>query len=295
MGLKEIKRRLSSVNNTKKITYAMKLVSAAKLKKSQEAVQSSREYTNALNELLRELLAELDAGAISHPLMEAKAKVSKIRYLIIGGNRGLSGAYNANINKAVEAFLVDKKKSSPEVSLEPVIIGKKPADYFRRKNKPYLKSYEDLVEDARQWPVEDICKEFEMDFLSDEVDEVYAIYTKFKSAMSMNVMVERLLPMDADLFSAGEQKPILMGKKIFEPSPDEVFSAIIPRIMRSRVRQFCLDAKASEFGSRMTAMDAATKNAGELADKLKLTYNNLRQANITSELLDIIGGAEAIS
>jgi len=295
MGLKEIKRRLSSVNNTKKITYAMKLVSAAKLKKSQDAVQSSREYTEALNDLLRELLAEIGTDSISHPLMEAKSKVKKIRCLVIGGNRGLSGAYNANINKAVEAFLTNKKNTAPEAIMESVILGKKPADYFRRKKKPYLKSFETLVEDVRYWPVEDICREFEVAFLSEEVDEVYAVYTKFKSAMSMNVMVEQLLPMDAGLFSAGEQKLILMGKKIFEPSPEEVFAGIIPRILRSRVRQFCLDAKASEFGSRMTAMDAATKNAGELADKLKLTYNNLRQANITSELLDIIGGAEAIS
>jgi F-type H+-transporting ATPase subunit gamma len=216
--------------------------------------------------------------------------------LVIGGNRGLSGPYNANINKKVDAFL--EERSSLGVAVEPILLGKKPAEYFRRKKRSFSRAFEDLSDYPNDWPTDEVCKDLEVSFLRGEIDEAYIVYTRFKSAISMSVMAERLLPMDRALFEQAdkEQSPssFTAGKKIFEPSVDAIFSAILPPILRARIRQACLDAKASEYGSRMTAMDAATKNAGELSEKLKLKFNNLRQANITSELLDILGGSEAV-
>ena len=287
-GLKEIRRRLHSVRNTKKITYAMKLVSAAKLRKAQEAVTSSRSYTEAINALLAEVLAENETGQYSHPLLERRSEIKRIGVLVVGGGRGLCGGYNTNINKRVEA-LAREKANTP---LDWFILGKKPAEYFRRVSRKYVMSQEQLSEDANRWPIEEVAFELENRFLRGELDEVYMIYTRFRSAISTSVMCERIVPLEAEV--AGN-RPGAAGLTLFEPNALAVFQALMPRILRAKIRQAALDAKASEHGSRMTAMDSATKNAGELIDKLQLTHNKLRQGGITSELLDIIGGAEAIS
>lgn len=290
-GLKEIRRRLHSVRNTKKITYAMKLVSAAKLRRAQEAVVSSRQYTGAINQLLSEVLAENESGNYSHPLLERRAQVKRIGALVVGGSRGLCGGYNANVNKRIEALIREK---GPSAQIDWFLLGRKPAEYFRRTSRKYVQSYEQLSEEANRWPIDEVAFELESRFLKQELDEVYMIYTRFRSAISMSVICERIIPLDADLASGKALAPST-GLTLFEPSALEVFRALMPRILRTKIRQAALDAKASEYGSRMTAMDSATKNAGELIDKLQLTHNKLRQGGITSELLDIIGGAEAIS
>lgn len=291
-NLKSIKLRLKAVKNTKKITYAMKLVSAAKLRKAQESVTKAREFNDSLLKLLAELSSEqLDADFV-HPLMQ-KREVKRARILIIGGNRGLCGAYNTNVSKRTEQTI--RELSAQGIALDFVVVGRKPAEYFRRLNRSYLKSFEELPEDANLWPIAEICEEIEIDFSTGKIDAVYLIFTKFKSALSQTVLSEKLLPLEA---SSNEVLNSSLGGNsttLFEPSVQAVFSAIMPRIMRSRVRQACLDSKASEYGSRMTAMDAATKNSTELITKLGLTYNRIRQSKITSELLDIIGGAEALN
>ncbi|MBN8548547.1 MAG: ATP synthase F1 subunit gamma [Deltaproteobacteria bacterium] len=293
-GLKEIDRRRKSVRNTKKITYAMKLVSAAKLRKAQEAVTRSRQYTDAINGLLAQILQETGDGGFSHPLMQAHNEVKTIGFLVVGGGRGLCGGYNTNLNKKVDAFIKEKTASGATASIS-YILGKKPAEHYRRVKREYVKSYEKLGEDANTWPVDEVCQELEQQFLDGKIDELYVIYTKFKSALSMTPTADKLLPMDPSslpaVSSTGAQGS---GTTIFEPSAGEVFSALIPRIMRSKVRQAALDAKASEQGSRMTAMENATKNATEIIYTLDLKYNKLRQSRITAELLDIIGGAEAL-
>lgn len=294
-GLKEILGRLKSVRNTKKITYAMKLVSAAKLRKAQEAVVRSREYTDSLTKLLSELLAETGTTELSHPLMERRSSVKVVRVLIAGGGRGLCGGYNTNLNKRVDALFSELTRRSPGIKIEAVILGKKPAEYFRRLRREYLSSYEDLPEDGNRWPVDEICMAAERDFAEGKIDEVVLVYTRFKSALSMTVMAEKLLPMEAADLNLNTQKVSApVGATLFEPSAPALWGGIVPRILRSRVRQAFLDAKASEQGSRMTAMDSATKNAGDLIDALQLKFNKLRQGRITAELLDIIGGAEAL-
>lgn len=300
-GLKDIKRRIRSVHNTKKITYAMKLVSSAKLKKAQIAVTEARAYTNALAELLGALGESLSRDQLSHPLMQSHSAVKNVRLLIIGGGRGLCGSYNTNLNKRVEAAYKELTDKYPEAEISATLIGKKVGEYFRRVKRPFVKSYEeDLDENAALWPIDEICRELEQAYLNGSLDEVYVVFTRFKSAISIKPRVDKLLPLDPESFAAELEKeagegPIEhSGDMLFEPSPAQVFEALIPRILRTVVRQAGLDAKASEHGSRMVAMEAATNNAGDLLHALTLKHNKLRQSAITSELLDIIGGAEAV-
>jgi F-type H+-transporting ATPase subunit gamma len=294
-GLKEIRRRLKSVNNTKKITYAMKLVSAAKLRKTQEAVARSRAYTDAL----KGVLAQLQAGSeFSHPLLEAKPEVKKIRVLVLGGARGLCGAFNTNVNRQVEIFFREKGEKGT-IDINATILGKKPAEYFRRVNKPYVEAIEILPDDPTAWPTDDVCQRLEVEFLRGDFDELYILYTRFRSAISMKATVERLFPLDREALVVAQPAAAVgggaaTGNTLFEPSPQLVFDAVVPRIVRAMVRQAALDTKASEHASRMTAMDNATKNAKDLIHGLTLKRNKLRQTGITSQLLDIVGGAEAL-
>ena len=303
-GLKEIESRLRSVQNTKKITYAMKLVSAAKLKKAQESVQRSRAYTEALTGLLDQLSSELANVETVQPLMVKREEVKKVHLIVIGGARGLCGGYNANLNRKTEATIKEIQAAHPGAEISATLLGRKPAEYFRRVNRPYAKSIEDLTEDAIRWPIDEVCREIEAQYIDGAIDEVYLIYTKFKSALSQTPTAEKILPLDPNTLLSGKQSKEEQEKKehgsddgytLFEPSPEAVFAALLPRIFRSKVRQAGLDAKASETGARMTAMDAATKNAGELLNSLTRLKNKLRQGKITSQLLDIVGGAEAIS
>ena len=294
-GLKEIKRRIKSVKNTRKITYAMKLVSAAKLKKAQDAVTASRAYTDTLFKLTAELSREQAGSEFTHPLMEKREQVKNVRFLVVGGSRGLCGGYNTNVNKKVEQGIKEVLETNPDANISTVIVGKKPAEYARRIKREYLASYEDLPEDPNTWPIDDICKEIELAYTREEIDEVYLVFTKFRSALSQTAMCEKLIPLEGEAAAVEtSEESAEPGITLFEPSAEEVFSAVVPRIVRSKVRQASLDAKASEHGSRMTAMDSATTNAGELISKLTLLHNRLRQSGITSELLDIIGGAEAL-
>lgn len=291
-GLRDIKRRLVSVKNTKKITYAMKLVSAAKLRRAQESVTKSREYTAALTRLIKDVTSLAQNLDFNHPLAAVRPDVKNVGLIIIGGGRGLCGGYNTNVNRKIEVAYREIQAKYPGAGIKTFAVGKKPAEYLRRVGKEYVASYEQLPEDANKWPVDEICMKVEGQFIAGEIDALYVIFTHFKSALSMTVEMQKLLPMEAASDSAVAGAPV--PPTIVEPSLERVLMSAMARIMRSRVRQAALDAKASEQASRMTAMDAATKNAGDLIKKLQLTYNKLRQAGITGELLDIIGGAEAI-
>ncbi len=292
-GLKEIRRRLKSVNNTKKITYAMKLVSAAKLRKTQEAVVKSRSYTDALKGVLAQLAV---GGDYSHPLLETRASIKRIRVLVLGGARGLSGAYNTNVNRMVETVAKDLSAKHPGAQISWVIMGKKPAEYFRRVGRQYEEALETLPDDPNAWPINDVCQKLEIGFLKEEFDELHVIYTRFRSAISLVPTTEQLFPLSREALSNDSAKTPAERNDIalFEPNPQRVFDAVVPRIVRAMVRQAAFDTKASEHASRMTAMDNATKNASELIETLTLKRNKLRQTGITNQLLDIVGGAEAL-
>jgi F-type H+-transporting ATPase subunit gamma len=291
-GLKEIRRRLKSVKNTKKITSAMKLVAAAKLRKTQEAVARSRSYADALKGVLSQLRG---GGEFSHPLLEARATVKRVRILVMGANRGLCGGFNTNANRRVEALHKELTQKHPGVEISTVILGKKPAEYYRRIGRAYLDAQETLSDDPTHWPTQDVCQRLEVDFLKGEFDELYLVYTRFRSAISTVATVERLMPLDKEaLATTVSTGAAATGVTLFEPNPQRVFDAVVPRIVRAIVRQAAFDTKASEHASRMTAMDNATKNASELIHSLTLKFNKLRQTGITSQLLDIVGGAEAL-
>ncbi|MFN4896269.1 MAG: ATP synthase F1 subunit gamma [Pseudomonadota bacterium] len=292
-GLKEIRRRLKSVNNTKKITSAMKLVSAAKLRKTQEAVLRSRAYTDSL----KGVLAQLQGGSeFTHPLLEPRQTVRKVRILVLGASRGLCGAFNTNINRRIESLYRELTTKYPGCEVSSVLLGKKPAEYFRRIGRQYLEAVENIADDPNAWPIQDICQKLEIDFIKGEFDELHVVYTRFRSAISQTAVAERLLPLDREAVagSSADVGAAATGITLFEPNPQRVFDAVVPRIVRATVRQAAFDTKASEHASRMTAMDNATKNAKELIHSLTLKRNKLRQSGITSQLLDIVGGAEAL-
>jgi F-type H+-transporting ATPase subunit gamma len=299
-GLKEIRRRLKSVNNTKKITSAMKLVSAAKLRKTQDAVTRSRAYTDSLKGVLAQLQG---SGEYSHPLLESKAAVKHVRIVVLGASRGLCGAFNTNINRKVESLYLELQSRYPGCEISAVLLGKKPAEYFRRVGRPYHEAIENLGDDPNTWPLQELCQKIEIDFIKDRIDELHIVYTRFRSAISQTATSERLLPLSRDAISASAERTGAevvstqvgaSGITLFEPNPQRVFDAVVPRIVRASVRQAAFDTRASEHASRMTAMDNATKNAKELIHSLTLTRNKLRQSGITSQLLDIVGGAEAL-
>ena len=294
-GLKEIRRRLRSVNNTKKITSAMKLVSAAKLRKTQDAVVRSRDYATSL----KGVLALLSGGNdYTHPFLEPRSEVKRVRVLVLGGNRGLCGGFNTNINRRVEALIKELSQKHPGAEISSVLVGRKPAEYYRRTGRKYLESTENVADDPAEWPIQEICQRLEVDYLRGEFDELYLVYTSFKSAISTVPTAERLIPLSKDSVSiepGDETSKEVSGTTLFEPNPQRVFDAVVPRIVRATVRQAAFDTKASEHACRMTAMDNATKNASDLIHTLTLKRNKLRQSGITSQLLDIVGGAEALS
>ena len=290
-GLKEIRRRIRSVENTKKITRAMKLVSAAKLRKAQEAVYTAREYCDALSLLIRELSVEVFQQAVEHPLLMPKSEVKSVGYVVVGGSKGLCGAYNTNVHKIAAGLIRKQLEVTPPLQVDALLLGKKPVDYFRRNRLPFADSYVELPADPNHWPIEPICQKIENGYKTGRADEVYLVYTKFYSAVSVKVTVEKLLPLDVSLLGKVADAPLPNGVTLYEPSADAVFGEVVPRILRARVWLSCLEAVASEFGSRMSAMDSATNNATELLDKLRLRRNKLRQTGITSEILDIIGGS----
>ncbi|NLF26247.1 MAG: ATP synthase F1 subunit gamma [Deltaproteobacteria bacterium] len=293
-GLKEIRRRIRSVRSTKKITYAMKLVSAVKLRKAQDALLNTREYSSTLGEMLADLLDGSVSDQFSHALMVRREEVKRVRYLVIGGSRGLCGAYNMSLNKAVEAVI--EEKESAGIKSEFVLLGKKAADYFKLRKRQPFRVYERLPDDPSMWPLDQVCLEAEQSFLSGEVDEVSIIYTKFKSAMSVRVGIDRLLPIDSEMladFLPARDRASNVGRTLHEPSAQEIFNMLVPLCVRTRLRRAAQEAKTSEHGCRITAMENATKNAGELIDKLALQHNKLRQSSITAEILDIIGGSQS--
>jgi F-type H+-transporting ATPase subunit gamma len=292
-NVRGIKRRLVSVTNTKKITYAMKLVSAAKLRTAQAAVMNAKQYAAGLTALAKDVLADIDLSDVSHPLTEKRSSIKKVAVLVIGGSRGLCGGYNSNVNKRIIQF-ERELASKTDAPIEYIVIGKKPADFLRRLKRAVTVPFDVVSEDPTKWPLEDLCQTLKDRFLAHDFDELYVGFTKFKSALSQTPVVELALPYSNDDVARSGANAVAGGLTLFEPSKIELFSALIPRLFMAQVLAASLEAKTGEHASRMVAMDGATKNCGELIDNLRITINKLRQAQITSQLLDIIGGAEAV-
>ncbi|MFI0429757.1 ATP synthase F1 subunit gamma [Mariniflexile sp. HMF6888] len=283
-NLKEIRNRITSVSSTMQITSAMKMVSAAKLKKAQDAITAMRPYADKLTELLQSLSATLDADSGSK--YATQREVKKVLIVAVTSNRGLAGAFNSNIIKEVNR-LASKTYANKEVSY--LAIGKKANDAFKKTNKVISNKsaiYDDLTFDN----VAEIAEMLMAEFVAGEFDKIEIVYNKFKNAATQIVTTEQFLP----IVPVKSDSNVNLDY-IFEPSKVEIVEQLIPKSLKTQLYKGIRDSFASEHGARMTAMHKATDNAKELRDQLKLTYNKARQASITNEILEIVGGAEALN
>lgn len=286
-NLKEIRNRISSVGSTMQITSAMKMVSAAKLKKAQDAIVAMRPYAETLSALLQNLSAALDGEANSP--YTAQRPVKKVLAVVITSNRGLAGAFNSNVVK--EAIAVTEHYADAEVDF--MTLGKKGNDAFDKSGKVIYNNnaiFDDLNFESNAAIAEQLMDKF----TTGAYDKIVLIYNKFKNAATQIVMNENFLPLEPQAHENGDSGSSNTDF-IFEPSQEEIVAELIPKSLKTQLFKALRDSVASEHGARMTAMHKATDNAKELKDSLTLEYNKARQAAITNEILEIVGGAEALA
>ena len=283
-SLKDIKRRIKSVKNTQQITKAMKLVAASKLRKAQHAILEARPYAIKMMDVLNNLAARCNNDL--HPLLEARGD-NKHLLLIITSDKGLCGGFNSNVIRKTEELL--KEKAQNEISL--IIAGKKGNDIFRNRQVNIVEDYIGWSKDFNYLKAKEIGENLANQFTDGKVDKVSIVYNEFKSVMVQEVVVEQLLPIVPEVC---EKDGLFAVDYIFEPDEEEILEKLLMRYMTVEVYRAFLESSASEHGARMTAMDNATRNAGEMISDLTLTYNQARQAYITKELIEIVNGAEAL-
>ena len=282
-NLKEIRNRITSVSSTMQITSAMKMVSAAKLKKAQDAITAMRPYAEKLTELLQSLSATLD-GEVGGSFTTQR-EVNKVLIVAITSNRGLCGAFNSNVIKQARTIA----QSYPGKQVDVFAIGKKGNDALSKTNT-IIGNKSEVFDKLTFDNVSEIAQILTDKFTSGEYDKIEIVYNQFKNAATQIVQTEQFLP----LAPIKSDKPVSTGDYIFEPSKEEIVLTLIPKSLKTQLYKSIRDSFASEHGARMTAMHKATDNATELRDQLKLTYNKARQAAITNEILEIVGGAEAL-
>ncbi|ANY66917.1 ATP synthase F1 subunit gamma [Paenibacillus algorifonticola] len=284
-GMRDIKREIKSKQNTKQITKAMEMVAASRLRRAQEAAQASRPYS----EKLKEVVASIAAGTkdVKHPMLETRP-IKKTGYLVITSDRGLAGGYNANVLRKVTDTIRTKHKSNDDFVL--FVIGKKGRDYFRRRNMPIVEEVTGLPDAPTFADIKIVASTAVQKFADGTFDELYVYYNKFVNAITQIPTEMRLLPLDSVDGSAAST-----AAYEYEPSPEGVLEALLPKYAETLIYSALLDGKASEFGARMTAMGSATKNATKMISGLTLTYNRARQAAITQEISEIVAGANAQS
>ena len=283
-NLKEIRNRIASVSSTMQITSAMKMVSAAKLKKAQDAITAMRPYSDKLTELIQALSASADTDQ-PNPYTVVRQE-EKILLVAITSNRGLCGAFNTNVIK--ETLRLSKEEFEGK-TVELVTIGKKGSDILS-KSLPFKSSHDDVFDDLTFDNTAKVAGSIMEAFAGAEYDKVVLIYNRFKNAATQLITVEPFLP----IVSESSEEETSNGDYLFEPSQAEIIDELLPKSLKIQLFKAIRDSLASEHGARMTAMHKATDNATELRDQLKLTYNKARQAAITNEILEIVGGAEAL-
>jgi F-type H+-transporting ATPase subunit gamma len=282
-SLKAIRNRIQSVKNTRKITRAMKLVSAAKLRRAQDAIIAARPYSAALSRVVSELSGV--AGKEAHPLFEER-EAKRVAIVVVTSDRGLAGAFNSNVIRAVERFVASDLPNVAEVTLR--IIGKKANQHFARRNAR-ISSYDPAPTGVTALTLaRETANRVIGDFKAGQVDKVFVAFNEFKSAGSNIVRVHQLLPV------VPEQTVEAATDFIYEPSKEELLTRLVPLYIQIQLYRSSLESIAAFFGAQMMAMESATKNAGEMIRRYTLQYNRARQAAITKELLEIIGGAEAL-
>jgi F-type H+-transporting ATPase subunit gamma len=290
--LRVLRRRIRSVEKTKQITKAMEMVAAAKLRRAQGRAIASRPYATKITTMLNNLAGA--ASELDHPLFKAR-EVKTTALVLVTSDRGLCGAYNSNLVRAAEQRLraAGHRAERGPGAIALILVGKKGRDYFRRRRYPVLAAHTPLPPEASLEFARTLTQDLMARFLAGEVDRVELLYTQFISTLRRKIVVEPFLPVGADRVERAGAAAA-GASTIFEPDAESIFAELLPRYATAKLFAALADALASEHGARMVAMGAARKNAGELIDLLVLRRNRLRQAAITKELLDIVGGAEAL-
>ena len=284
--LKAIRKRISSVRNTQQITKAMKMVSAAKLRRAQESAIQARPYAEKMTELLKNLSTRVSREA--HPLMTAREE-KKVHLVLFTSDRGLCGGYNANLIRTADAFI---RQHSVDREIELTLVGRKGADYFRRRRANIADRYTDILYKAPDELAVEIAVKLIDRFITGATDAVYIIYSRFRSALSQVPTLEKLLPVS--LTETGGAETEQATEYLYEPGVQQLLASLLPRITEVALQRALLEATASEHGARMTAMESATGNAAKMIGSLTLQMNRARQASITRELMEIVGTAEAL-
>ena len=284
-NLKEIRSRITSVGSTMQITSAMKMVSAAKLKRAQDAITQLRPYSNKLTDLLQSLSSSLD-GSENNQYSDSRV-VKKLLIVSITSNRGLCGGFNSYIIKSAKN-IIEKQNNNTDVEI--LSIGKKSSEHFTKNGYKMFSVHDEVYNELTFENISIIAETIINKFLSKEFDRVVLVYNQFKNAATQIIMNENYLPID----NSAEEKT-QTADYIFEPNQNEIVKELIPKSLKTQLFKAVLDSHAAEHGARMTAMHKATDNAAELKKELTLTYNKARQAAITGEILEIVGGAEALN
>jgi F-type H+-transporting ATPase subunit gamma len=281
-ALIDIRRRIRSVKSTQQITKAMKMVSAAKLRRAQEAMFAARPYARKMLEVLNSLASRADPDA--HPLLHARGH-EKSLLVVITADKGLCGAFNANILRTASRFLADRAGQQAELS----IVGRKARDFFRRRAVAVRTERVGAFQALRYSTARAIAAELIEAYTKGEVDQVFVVYNEFKSVIQQQIVVDRLLPIERHALRPHE--PAL--DYLYEPGPERIFAEILPKHVEVQVWKALLESQAAEHGARMSAMDSATNNAAEMIDRLTLYMNKVRQAAITKEIIEVVSGAGA--
>jgi F-type H+-transporting ATPase subunit gamma len=290
-SLKDIRARIESTKNTQQITKAMKLVSAAKLRKAQNSITNMRPYALTLRKVIADIAV---TNKVTHPLMEQKAEVKKVLLVVLTSDRGLAGAFNSNINKFAETYY--KQNVGGLEKIEFLFIGRKGSDYFIKKGYKAIDSITRLDKDISYDMASHVADRLMKQYLSGDFDEIRLIYNEFKSAISQEVVCETILPIDVQntSFDVGGTTVGFSVDMIFEPAPEQIIEQLLVKHFDLQVYRAMSESVAAEHGARMTAMENATNNAKEMINSYTLTYNKLRQEKITTELTEIVSGAEAL-
>jgi F-type H+-transporting ATPase subunit gamma len=282
---RDLKRRIRSIRNTMQLTRAMKMVSAAKLRRAQERIFSARPYARQLDAVLQSLASR--ANPELHPLLEVRPE-ERIELIVITSDRGLCGSFNTNILKTAVVFLRERG----ERALELQAVGRKGRDFFRRRPWTIRREWADVLRSVEFALANEIGREVSARYTAGEVDAVYLVYNEFKSAVAQRPVVERLLPISRTEVEDGPRTAI--EDYIYEPDPQSLFLRLLPHHVDMQIYRALLESQAAEHAARMSAMSAATTNAGELIDQLTLKMNRMRQASITTEIIEVVSGAEAL-
>ena len=283
-ALIDIRRRIRSVKSTQKVTKAMKMVSAAKLRRAQEAIFAARPFARKMMEVLNRMASRADPHA--HPLLEERGE-GKVLAVVITADKGLCGAFNANIIRTVSRFLAER----PEVDVSFSFVGRKGRDFFRRRQVKIRSEHVGVYQALRFDTAREIAADLVEAFTSKNVDRVFLVHNEFKSVIQQPLVIDRLLPIERHEIRPEDQES--EQDYLYEPAPAAIFEDILPRHVEMQVWRALLESVAAEHGARMTAMDAATNNATDLIDRLTLHMNKVRQAAITKEIIEVVSGAGA--